>query len=214
MRPRTLLALAAVIGGWLAGAPAALALPALQLSGPAISHGSLDLSAAANATKADGGTGAYAWTTAGTSQLAYLVVSGVSATSDGDLFNITVQNDGGTLGIYDSGNGSPLADLGTVSTYFEVYEFNFDGALTTIAAEGGSGKGFKELFNIAINSHEVGTIHFDLVTIVGAGQLGDTSRVTRTASLDVQAMPEPGAVAVFAVGLLVAGTLIRTLRKT
>lgn len=222
MRSKVLCALATVIGGWLAGAPAALALPALQLSPGSggdwtydsaietfVAHSSpFDLSATANATNADGGKGSYAWTAAGTSQYAYLIVSTDLKTSS-DSFNITIQNDGGALSLYASGS------QGILNTYFEIYEFTFDGGISSLGG-GGGGTGYTELLQISYSKAAgVGALHFDLFTVEGGGRLGDTSgRVKFAASSnEVQAMPEPGAVAVFAVGNLVAGLLIRRFRK-
>ena len=243
MRSRILLAVAVAVGCSLAGTNAALALPSLQLGAGSgnwtydtgtgtwvTADNPLQLLATANATKEDGGKGAYAWSEKGTLQYAYLVVAAVPKTNSSDALDITVQNDGGSLALYTSGYGAPpvsdpnsLADHGIFDSYFEIYEFNFDGALTTISNTqppgGGSGAGFTELFNIAINSLGTGVnaIHFDLFTVAGSGRLNGTSLVSAFApfSHDAQAIPEPGAVAVFAIGNLVAGALIRrfTARK-
>jgi hypothetical protein len=102
----------------------------------------LELLAFANATAADGGNGDYAWSTTGTSQIAYLVVSAVPkipTTEPPPLFTVDVVNDAGSLALYTFGNGAPplsdpndLAPHGIFDTYFEIYEFNFDGALQGI----------------------------------------------------------------------------------
>ena len=219
---------------------AAQALPSLQL-GPGSGNWSydlltqtwvtadnpLELLATANATKADGGNGDYAWDQT-TTTYAYLVISAVPKTTSGvDLFDVTVSNDGGSLSLVASGDGTPplsdsLPGHGIYSTYFEVYEFSFDGPLTTIENTqppgGDTGGGYKELFQIAINSLAAGVegLHFDLFTIEGDGHLNGTSQVEAFApfSHDAGYVPEPGAVGVFSIGLLVAGGLIRKLRRT
>jgi hypothetical protein len=219
---------------------AASALPSLQL-GPGAGNwfydvasetwltgdNPLELAALANATKADGGNGAYAWDQTSTTY-AYLVVAAQPKTTLGaDLFDITVSNDGGALALYTSGDGTPplsdpLPPHGIYSTYFEIYEFSFDGPLTTIENTqppgGDTGAGYKELFQIAVNSLAAGVtgLHFDLFTIAGAGHLNDTSELSANApfSHDAGYVPEPGAVGVFSVGLLVAGGLIRRFRRS
>ena len=204
-------------------AGSAWALPALQLGGGSGSwtynvltqpweppDNPLELPAFANATADDGGNGDYAWSVTGTTQIAYLVVSAVpkiATTEPPSLFDITVENDGGALPLYTSGNGAPplsdpndLAPHGIFSTYFEIYEFNFDGALTGIynTVTGlDPAMGFQELFEVTINSLDssVEQLHFDLFTIAGSGQLGATDQVFAFApfSHDAQTvLPEPG----------------------
>ena len=87
-----------------------------------------------------GANGDFAWEGAGAaSRYAYLVLSAVPKLGF-DAFDVTVENDAGTLGIAASGVGAPpvtdtnsLAPHGIFNTYFELYEFQFDGALTTIS---------------------------------------------------------------------------------
>jgi hypothetical protein len=207
------------------------ALPALQLGAGSgswtynvvtqtweTSDNPLNLLAFANATEADGGNGDYAWSTTGGSQIAYLVVSAVpkiSTTEPPSLFDITIDNDGGTLSLYTSGNGAPplsdpndLAPHGIFDTYFEIYEFNFDGGLTGIYnTQTGldPATGFEERFDITINSLDssVSALHFDLFTIVGTGQLGATDQVFTNApfSHDAQTIPEPAAALLLFVGV-------------
>lgn len=179
----------------------------------------LELLAFANATAADGGNGDYAWSTTGTNQIAYLVVSAVPKTTDTEppsLFDVTVDNDAGTLSLYTSGNGAPplsdpndLAPHGIFDTYFEIYEFNFDGPLVGIYnTQTGldPAQGYEELFEITINSlgSNVDFLHFDLFTIVGSGQLGPTDQVFTNAPFthDAQTVPEPGTVLLLALGLV------------
>jgi len=221
-------------------ASVAQALPSLQL-GPGAGSWSydlttqtwvtsddpLELAAFANATKADGGHGGYAWDQT-TSTTAYLVIAATPKTTIGaDLFDVTVTNDGGSLALVSSGDGTPpLSDPmpkhGIFSTYFEIYEFSFDGALTTIENTqppgGDAGSGYRELIQIAVNSLAAGVtgLHFDLFTIAGAGPLTGASRLQAFApfSHDAAFVPEPGAVGIFAVGLLVSGALIRRTRRS
>ena len=209
----------------------ATALPSLQL-GPGAGNWTYDvvsgtwvtpdnplqLLAFANATAADGGNGDYPWSTTGTSQIAYLVVSAVPKnpnTEPPSLFDITVDNDAGTLSLYTSGNGAPplsdpndLAPHGIFDTYFEIYEFNFDGPIVGIYnTQTGldPAQGYQELFDITINSLDPGVqfLHFDLFTIVGSGQLGPTDQVFTNAAFthDAQTVPEPGTLGLLALGL-------------
>ena len=227
------------IAAVLSAAPA-VALPALQL-GPGsgswsydittgtweTSDNPLNLLAFANATATDGGNGDYPWSTTGTSQIAYLVVSAVpkiATTEPPSLFDITVDNDAGTLALYTSGNGAPplsdpndLAPHGIFSTYFEIYEFNFDGGLTGIyntQTNLDPAMGYEERFDVTINSLDssVTALHFDLFTIVGSGQLGPTDQVFSFAPFthDAQTIPEPATALLLAAGL---GGLVAAGRK-
>ena len=239
-----------LLGAVLFGAAPALALPALQL-GPGsgswsydlvtgtwqTSDNPLELAAYANANTAGGGTGDYGWDSQSNSvRYAYLVISAVprtTATEPPTLFDVTVTNDSGTLSLYTSGNGAPplsdpndLAPHGIFDTYFEVYEFNFDGSLGTIGNTQpgqsctGSCQGYTELFDIAINSLDttVSGIHFDLFTIMGGGQLGATDQVeafapfTHDAETIEVTVPEPGSFALLGVGL--AGLVWTGRRRT
>jgi hypothetical protein len=229
-------------------AGSARALPALQL-GPGAgswtydastqtwvtSDNPLQLSALANATAGDGGNGDYAWTTPGTGQLVYLVVSAVPQTAlvePPEIFDITVENDGGALNVFASGNGAPplndpntLASHGIFDTYFEIYEFSFDGALVGIGDTQpgglGSGMGYSELLDVTIHSLASGVagLHFDLFTVQGATGWDpdgppDSGLVEAFApfSHDAAAVPEPGSALLFGVGGLVAGVALRRRR--
>jgi hypothetical protein len=218
---------------WALAAPA-MALPSLQLGAGSGSwtynvitgtwetpDNPLNLLAFANATAADGGNGDYAWSTTGTSQIAYLVVSAVpktSSTEPPNLFDITVDNDAGTLALYTFGNGAPplsdpndLAPHGIFSTYFEIYEFNFDGGLTGVYnTQTGldPATGFEERFDVTILSLDpsVEQLHFDLFTIIGSGSLGATDQVQAFAPFThdaqtVPGLPEPSAAALLLIGL-------------
>ena len=245
LRPRPSLGrlLLIPLGGLLASlawATPALALPSLQL-GPGSGSWSydlgtgtwltadnpLELSALANATAADGGTGDYAWSVTGSSQIAYLVVSAVPKnpnTEPPSLFDITVDNDAATLALYQSGNGAPplsdpndLAPHGIFDTYFEIYQFEFDGSLGTIGntqpGQGctGSCQGYSELFDVTINSLSAGVdaLHFDLFTVVGSGPMGPSSQVQDNSPFthDAQTVPEPGTLVLTSLGL--AGLVTR-----
>jgi hypothetical protein len=166
------------------------------------------LSAFANATQANGGNGGYAWDDAGAaSQFAYLVVAGVPNLGDiGDLFDISIT--GATL--FDSGYGNPpeedpndLPSHGIYSTYYEIFQFVFDGPIVNIGNTqppgGDTGKGYQEDFAIKINDidNRVTGLHFDLFTVKGnglysPGQASDRSLVKTNApfSHDAQWNPE------------------------
>ncbi len=129
-----------------------------------------------------GANGDFAWDPAGaTDRLAYLVVSAIPMVVS-DLFDVTVENDGNELVEFASGFGAPpiqdpnnLAPHGVFDTYFEIYQFDFDGALTTIfdtqPGELGSGDGYVEEFDITINDFidPVFGVHMDLFAVKGDG---------------------------------------------
>ena len=175
---------------------AANAIPALQL-GPGTNAGwtydsssqtwdytgsdPVDLQLYANASSTDGGNGAYAWENEPDSnQYAYLVIAAKPDLGDiGDILDITVSQ--GTL--VDSGYGTPpvedpnsLAPHGIFSTYFEIYEFQFDGPIVTISdtqpGTTGTGAGYNESIDITWSSSntDVEGIHMDLFTVAGDGR--------------------------------------------
>ncbi|MGY6277044.1 choice-of-anchor N protein [Methylomonas sp. MgM2] len=153
---------------------------------------SFTLNAYANATKADGGNGNYAWAVSPDSkQYAYLVASAVPDYGDiGDLFNLSISNDSIALTLLTSGYGTPpveddndLAPHGIFDTYFEIYEFQFDGAIVDITdtqpGSTGTGKGYIESFVMSWTETAAATseggldgVHFDLFTVSG----GDGAR--------------------------------------
>jgi hypothetical protein len=228
------------------GAGTAEALPSLQL-GPGSDgtwtydtvtqtwvtpSSSFELVAFANATSADGGRGGYAWDAAGAgTQLAYLVVSAIPMV-DYDGFDITIQNDGGTLAILDSGFGTPpladpndLAPHGIFDTWFEIYAIEFDGALTSIwdtqsqsGPSNNPAQGFAETFSISVDGLASGVdgVHFDLFTLTGDGTYslagGGIARDFAPFSHDAQAVPEPQSALLFGVGGLIASAALRRRR--
>ena len=212
------------------GASAGQAIPALQLgpgSGGWFYHTAtqtwltadspLNLLATANATT---GNGDYAWELTGTTQTAYLVAA---ATPEGTAgaFDITVENDGGVLSLFASGFGAPplndpnsISPHGIFDTYFEVYEFQFDGPVLTIEntqpGDSGMGDGFEEFFDITINSFAGDGIHFDLLTVNAEGLWDPTSPADRKLvqkvapySHDAGTIPEPSAALLFGLGALI-----------
>ena len=188
---RILLALSAMA---LLASPA-FAIPALQLGPGVVGDWTYDnvsetwvtdtnpftVNAFANSDTA-GANGSYAWDPAGAAaQNAYLVVSAIPMTNV-DGFDIIVENDGGPLAIFDSGFGTPpvedpnsLAPHDIFDTYFEIYEFNFDGPLTTISdtqpGQTGTGDGYVEEFDMTINAliDPVYGVHIDLFVVQDDG---------------------------------------------
>ena len=217
-----------------------LALPALQLGpgdtgdwtatstegeydGWVVNGTSFEVNAYANATSTDGGDGFYAWDTEDSGQFAYLVVAAMPQTEDDtDVFDISISG----ASLVDSGWGNPpvedtnsIPGHGIYDTYFEIYEFQFDGPKVEISdqqfGETGTGQGYIETFSIDINSLlNIDGLHFDLFTVgsefsdsFGAwNTIGDINKklVTRFAppSHDVEYVPEPGMIGLLAIGLI------------
>jgi hypothetical protein len=188
----------------------AFALPELQL-GPGSGSWSYDL---VSGTWQSSGNplelAAYAWDRrSNATRTAYLVIAAMPETTlnePASLFDVTVVNDAAALSLYSSGNGAPplsdpngLAPHGIFPTYFEIYEFGFDGSLGRIGntqpgqACTGSCQGYTELFDITIHSMDssVTGLHFDLFTIQGGGQLNGSSRVYRNAPFSHDAETGP-----------------------
>lgn len=186
--------------------------------------GEFDLAAYANS---EDGNGKYAWDEEGAvNQYAYLVAAAAPDQGDtGSLFEITV---GGAVSIASGYGNPPLEDSNSLSphsiydTYFEIFEFRFDGSETTIGdvqpGQTGSGLGFLELLNVSVNSMAdvLEGIHFDLFTVSGAryvpGDYSDKKLVLANApySHDAQytrivQVPEPATLSLLGVGFLAIG---------
>ena len=220
-------------------ASSAHALPALQL-GPGVGTWNYDtgtqtwvtntnpfsVNAYANATTGDG---QYAWQPAGEgTQTAYLVISAVPMVTT-DVFDVSVTGDGGALTLVESGYGAPpvsdpnsLAPHSIFDTWFEVYEFQFNGPVVQIGNTqpplgGATSDGYSEEISIAINSLDPSStgVHIDLFTMEGDGILANNTNVERFApfSHDAQhVIPEPGSLLLLSLGFAGAG-VIRRRRK-
>lgn len=149
--------------------------------------GEFHLEAFANATAADGGNGNYAWeAAAGTNRTAFLVLTAVPKDTMTDVFDLSVMDDSGLLTLVEEGFGqAPLADdnglapHGVFDSWYEIYQFNFDGSLGTIGntqpGDTGTGQGYMESIWVTVNSAEDGLagIHADLFTFSGDGAYTD-----------------------------------------
>lgn len=242
VRKKTLFSLLAGAALCALASTTAQALPALQL-GPGAGNWSFDpvtetwftddnpftVQALANANTS-GANGSYAWDSAGAgTQIGYLVLAATPQINF-DGFDVTVSNDGGQLSLYTSGYGTPplqdpnsLAPHGIFSTWFEIYQFDFDGAITQISNTNplgtggtGTGDGYVEDIGVVINSLAAGVtgIHIDLFTVDGDGVL-DLSASNKNVvndfapfSHDAQQgpcctrVPEPAPMATFGFGLI------------
>lgn len=182
---------------------------------------SLDLNAYANCDSSVyiGCNGDYAWADGDTTRYAYLVAAAVPSTDTDPAFSLSIENDGGALTMLDSGYGAPplsddnsLSPHGIYDTYFQIYEFQFDGSLGLIGdtqpGETGTGLGYTETLSIAINSLALGVegVHFDLFSIDGGRYVVEgTNIVDANAPFSHDAeyhVPAPGAAFLFGLGLL------------
>lgn len=233
---------------WLGmAASAASALPSLQL-GPgsgswsydAVSEtwqgsgGSLELAAYANAERAHGGSGAYAWPAGSGDRIAYLVLSGLPAGASagpGAFFDVSVVNDGVLLAQVASGYGAPpLSDPNGLPlheafpAYFEIYAFRFDGPRGLIgdtepgASCTGRCQGYTERFAITVSALGAGLagVHVDLFTSTEEGLVYRYAPFSHDAEIfgtvgGVGSVPEPsaGGLVLGALGLLFAHRRMR-----
>lgn len=230
---------------------AAHALPSLQLGGDTSSPfwnydattqtwvasgaNTFDLLAYANCLSGTAGctnpNGDFAWDAAGAAdRYAYLTVATMPDIGFIDGFDISISG----ASLVDSGYGAPpIQDPNSMSphsifdTYFEVYEFKFDGPISTIhntqPGDTGSGSGYVESFGITINSllDGVTAVHFDLFTVTGdrwdpSNTDTDKKLVSSIAPYSHDAewidVPEPGVLALLTVGLI--GISLRKLSKS
>ncbi len=139
------------------------------------------ISAYANATAADGGNGDYAWSGTSLPKYGYLVAAAWPdpGSGGGDVLNLGVYADAArtmALTLVASGYGAPpledsndLPSHGIYDTYFEIYEFLFDGSLVDIGntqpGGTGTGKGYTEEFFITEGAGTSPIVHFDLFTV-------------------------------------------------
>lgn len=232
--------LGALVGGVaLLTATGAMALPALQLgagSGATFDGATqtwvfntdpFTVNAYANATT---GNGQYAWDTTSETRTAYLVFAATPKAGNGpgpDLFDISVTGVAGAVSFWNSGYGSaPASDPNGMAphsifdTYYEIYEFVFDGPVVQVEDQqpplgGGTGDGYEEGFNVAINSLAAGVtgIHIDLFTLSSdnPGEIAKFAPFSHDAEWEQTEVSAPATLGLF--GLALAGLGIAARRR-
>jgi hypothetical protein len=130
----------------------------------------------------------------------FLTVTGLTASGPGGRFSLSISNEGSAL--------TRVAGGTLFGVYFQVYRFSFDTPLSGLA--GGSGGGYAELLDVAVHSLGAGVRGLTFLVASNTAGLGNLLKVKL--ARDAGFVPEPGAVGVFSMGLLVAGALIRRLR--
>lgn len=126
---------------------------------------------------------------------AYLTVTGVGV----GAFDIGVSNEGQGLRLVAEGTNQ--------GTYFQVYTVEFDSPVSSVFG-GTSSNRYHEQIAVVIRSlgRDIKSLNFAIQHIRnGIGSFINVKKKPRDAGY----VPEPGAVGVFSIGLLVAGALIR-----
>lgn len=158
---------------------------------------------------------------------AYLVLASVPQTNE-DNFDVTVGGAVGGSGPVTSGFGKPpledpndLSPHGIFDTYFEIYEFQFDGSLQPIGNtepgnEGDSAQGYLEEIAIAFDGTPSTGLHLDLFTVAGDGWyepgtdedkklVKANAPFSHDAEFELTHTPEPGTLLLLASGLVGLG---------